>query len=181
MEADKCELYFTNEANPESDTIKASFDQKAPGIKLKTKENLTLLGAPIHPEASESIMREKLESLELMGERLEMMDAHDALFLLKNVFAIPKLTYFLRTAPFFKYQTILELYNDSMRDILEKILNIKLEDKAWQQSSLPVALGGLGIRWATDISLPAFLSSAHGAQQGMMKLLPTNLREDRPL
>lgn len=35
-----------------------------------------------------------------------------------------------------------------------------------------MASGGLGIRLATDIALPAFLSSAHGASGGMSQLLP---------
>ena len=90
---------------------------------------------------------------------------------------MPKLTYFLRTSPFFKMPETLGLYNNQLRNSLETILNIKLDDLAWQQSSLPVAFGGLGIRWATDIALPAFLSSAHGAQGGVKKLLPQEMRE----
>ena len=84
------------------DAIKRRFESRTPGIKILSNANLTLLGAPLTKEASDEIMRSKLEALQRMGERLRMIDAHDALFLLKNCFAIPKLTYFLRTAPFFQ-------------------------------------------------------------------------------
>ena len=71
-----------------------------------------------------------------------------------------------------KYSETLRLYDEQLRLGLEKVLNFKMQDEAWGQGCLPVANGGLGIRRATDLSLPAFLSSAHGAQQGMRKLLP---------
>ena len=44
------------------------------------------------------------------------------------------------------------------------------EDKL-AQSSLPVKFGGLGICKATDLALPAFLASAHGASTGVLGLL----------
>ena len=50
-----------------------------------------------------------------------------------------------------------------MRDSLEKILNVKLSGEVWIQSTLPVASGGLGIHLASELALPAFLSSGHGS------------------
>ena len=47
-----------------------------------------------------------------------------------------------------------------------------MEENAWSQSSLPVKRGGLGIRMATDLSLPAFISSAIGAKETVRTLLP---------
>jgi hypothetical protein len=35
-----------------------------------------------------------------------------------------------------------------------------MDEKAWLQSSLPVSKGGLGLRHATDISVPAFMASS---------------------
>ena len=43
----------------------------------------------------------KLENLKLMASRLEQIDKHDALFLLRQCFAIPKVMYFFRTGPCF--------------------------------------------------------------------------------
>ena len=58
---------------------------------------------------------------------------------------------------------------------LENILNVKLESESWAQSTLPVSKGGLGVRYASDIALPAFLSSAHGATLGANAFLPEQI------
>ena len=57
------------------------------------------------------------------------------------------------------------------------LLNGKLEEEAWQQCTLPVSKGGLGIRLPTDLDLPTFLSSAFRAAQGAATLLPEKLLE----
>ena len=66
-------------------------------------------------------------------------------------------------------------YDQQLRSGLENILNVKLEDKPWLQSTLPVCKGGLGIRLASDLALPAFLSSSHGAASGGNSLLPEQI------
>ena len=50
-------------------------------------------------EAGDEVFRKKFVDLQRMGQRLREIDRHDALFLLRHCFAIPKVTYFLRTAP----------------------------------------------------------------------------------
>ena len=123
----KCELY---PINPESERCKNAleeFNKISPGVKLKKKENLTLLGAPIFPEGIKNSLEPKLENLKLMANRLKEIDAHDALFLLRNCFSIPKLTYFLRTSPCFLNKEILERYDSIIKDSLENILNVKLD------------------------------------------------------
>jgi len=63
-----------------------------------------------------------------------------------------------------------------IRSTLQSVLNVALSDEAWEQATLPVANGGLGIRRATDITLPAFLSSIAGSQELISQLLPQNLQ-----
>ena len=53
------------------------------------------------------------------------------------------------------------------RYTLEKILNISLSTSCWEQSSLPVKFGGLGIRSAQDIALPALLSFLYACMTNM--------------
>ena len=110
-----------------------------------------------------------------MVDRLAQIDAHDALFLLRHCFAIPKLMYFLRCAPTFLFKEVLQDYDNHLRLGLENILNVKLEEKSWLQSTLPVSKGGLGIRLTSDLALPAFLSSAHGTILGANSLLPDHI------
>ena len=107
-------------------------------------------------------IREKVEALERLGERLKRLTAHDALLLLRNCFALPKLMYILRTAPCFRLPA-LQSYDDCLREIVSHVTNNNMErgDSAWEQATLPVGLGGLGIRSAVDVAPSAYLSSAH--------------------
>ena len=47
-----------------------------------------------------------------------------------------------------------------MKDCLESITNCRLDSSTFRQASLPVKLGGLGIRRTEDVCLPAFISSS---------------------
>ena len=105
-------------------------------VKLLQNKDLTLLGAPILPEAIITV----LESLMLMSDRLIQIDAHEALFLLWNCFSIPKVTYFLNMAPCFFKRGILQAYDNLIWVSLQKILNIQLEETSWNQCTLPINL-----------------------------------------
>jgi hypothetical protein len=60
---------------------------------------------------------------------------------------------------------------------LERILNLRLIDLQWCQSTLPIRFGGLVIRRISDICLPAFLSSIHGVQKLVSLLLNSKNKE----
>ena len=69
-------------------------------------------------------------------------------------------------------------YDQSIRGALSNILNLKLiEESVWNQCTLPVKDGGLGIRSAQDLSLPAFLSSYTASIQIAHSMLPYGLRD----
>ena len=55
------------------------------------------------------------------------------------------------------------------------MLNVDLTDDIWRQATLPVSKGGLGVRLAFDLALPAFLSSVNGAAELTLQLLPARL------
>ena len=139
---------------------------------------MTLLGAPILPAAIETVLTKKLENLKLMAGRLSEIDAHEALLLLRHCFSIPKVTYVLRTSPSFKKKAILNKYDNQIRNALQKILNIQMNDEPWNQSTLPINLGGLGLKLASEVALPAFLSSAYGASTTVHDLLPLCIKSD---
>ena len=98
--------------------------------------------------------------MKCLQDRLKILTTHDAFFLLRNCFAIPKLLYILRTSPCFDSPLLFD-FDAVLRDILRTVLNISLTDQVWQQATLPPSFGGLGIRLPSDISLPAYLSSVH--------------------
>ena len=142
-----------------------------PGIKLIQPEELTLLGAPVLPSANGKVLGAKLVSLKTLTERLKQLHEHDALYLLKNCMAIPKLLYFLRTAPCFLNPELLAEYDEAIKIGLENILNVKMTDQIWDQASLPTKLGGFGIRKTTELAISGYLSSVSAVEQGVKDLL----------
>ena len=177
----KCELFEINPSPNNSDNAYLKFCEASTGqckVKLLSDHDLTLLGAPILPAAIESVLNKKLEDLKLMTDRLTEIDAHEALFLLRHCFSIPKMTYVLRTSPCFMENLILKNYDDLIKSALQKILNISLSEEPWNQCTLPINLGGLGLKMASEVSLPAFLSSAFGAVQIVKALLPLCIKDE---
>jgi hypothetical protein len=177
----KSEIMIINEDPLTSQQIMDRFLAITPGIKRIYNEDLTLLGSPINKESMEKIMLPKLESLKLMTSRLETIDSHEALFLLKNAFSIPKLTYFMRTSHLFLEPHILEKFDKVLQESLQTILNTKLDESSWNQASLPVTFGGIGVRKSQDVALPAFISSVYGAQETVENLLPIRIAQEKPV
>ena len=145
---------------------------RIPGAKVLEPSAASLLGAPIgNGESVSEAIQHKLHLLHTMGERLHHISAHDALLLLRNSFAIPKLLYLLRSAPSF-LSTKLEEYDTELRSIVSAIANTKLDDTAWSQASLPVKAGGLGIRSDVHLAPSAFLSSTSASKDLVNCILP---------
>ncbi|KAF2885104.1 hypothetical protein ILUMI_21068 [Ignelater luminosus] len=130
-------------------------------------------GAPVFEEAFLEFTTEKFKSLETMINRLIGLPSHVAYFLLKNCFAIPKLTYLLRTSPAWKFPEWCSASDNKLKNGLESILNIQLDCVQWTQASLPIKSGGLGIRKITDIALPAFLASTFGVHALVNLICPS--------
>ena len=147
---------------------------------MVNRENLLLLGAPICDEAIEGVLEEKLQDLQRMTERLTTIDSHDTVFLLRSCYGIPKLTYFLRSAPTYRTFATLQEYDQVMKKCLESIINLGQE--TWTQSSLPVKQRQKeGIRKATDLALSAFLSTAFSSSHGASALLPGDIKMENTL
>ena len=111
-----------------------------------------------------------------MGERLPLLEAHDALWLLRHAFSLQKLLYVLRSAPCF-LPSLLESFDLTLRTMLESICNVKLGDTSWLQASLPINSGGLGIRSAVMLAPTAFLASAAGSALISQTILPSRMHQ----
>ena len=101
------------------------------------------------------------------------MPAHDSLFLIKNALVIPKLMYILLSSPCFDNAELIH-YDNDLRHMLSKILNIYLSDDRWEQASLPVWLGGLVVS-AVLLSPSAYLASTTGSASHINRLLWENI------
>ena len=148
----------------------------ARGISLSqcTTKTACLLGAPLFKDGIDQALANKCDELKTMTKRLSLLPAHDSLYLLRNALAIPKLLYILRTAPCFSSVELMR-YDDTLRDSLQTILNVTLDETCWRQASLPVWAGGLGIRSAVMLAPSAFIASAAGTASLVSSLLPATL------
>ena len=138
----------------------------------------TLLGSSVGDVSSVSdVLRAKAEMLKKMGDRLQHLSAHDAILLLKHSFALPKLLYNLRTAPCFLSPALQE-YDELLKSIVGHITNIHFteDDPAWTQATLPVKLGGLGIRSAVQLAPSAFLASAAASSDLVHRIIPRHFQ-----
>ena len=144
-----------------SQEARESMLSSLPGALVVENEEATLLGSPIGGvSAISTTIREKVDVLKIMGGRLAHLATHDALLLIKHSFALPKLLHCLRTAPCFLSPGLQE-YDNHLKTIVSEITNIHFpnESPSWSQATLPVRLGGLGIRSAVQVAPSAYLAS----------------------
>jgi hypothetical protein len=118
-----------------------------------------LLGAPLFAGNSlNDALQLKLEELNRFSTNIRSISAHDALLLMKYSFSSPRILHLLRCSPCHDNQILLQIDN-LFRNNISHIANVDLSETQWSQASLPARFGGLGIRRATSLALPAFLSS----------------------
>ena len=107
--------------------------------------------------------------------------------------ALPKVMFNLRAVNTMDHQDVLAQYDSITRGALSRILGTPVSDLQWAQSKLPVAMGGLGLRAATDhasVAPATSLISAHSLVNDLLgqgelaqgelalPLLPLPLLED---
>ena len=143
-----------------------------PGAREINSSSAVLLGSPIGDVNSISdAISQKLHLLQTMADRLQHIPSHDALVLLRNSFAIPKLLHLLRSSPSFLSSRLKDC-DLTLRSAISTITNSHLDDDAWTQASLPVKAGGLGIRSAVHLAPSAFLSSTSACNKLVHHILP---------
>ena len=152
----KCELTILNGVDPGG--TESLFRGILPGVRVVQGDECSLLGAPVSPAGIPEVLLGKKEDLDLLISKLEVVDNHQAFVLLRNAFAIPKLQYVLRASPAYACSGGLRSFDFSLREALARITNVEMKNDSWVQATLPV---GLGCRGASDVALPAFLSSMH--------------------
>ena len=114
-----------------------------------------------------------------MVSRLKEIDSHEALFLLRHCFGIPKLTHHLRSSPCFLIPEVLEHFNKVLKESVVDILNISLSEMSYNQLTLPISKGGLGLRLVTEIAISGYLSSVCATESIVNLLLPEHISNQR--
>jgi hypothetical protein len=96
--------------------------------------------------------------------------------LLRSCFSFPKLAYSLRTVDVLQHQQFLNNFDSAVRVALEAILGAPLTPAQWAQASLPIHLGGVGLRRAGGHGAAAYLSSLSASDHLVQEIraLPTS-------
>jgi len=167
LNTNKCEVIMEDFSKlDEIDTFKDF-------IRVDNAE-MTLLGAPVlKGSAHDAAIKLKIHDLSRDIERLTLQ-THDALVILKNSLAIPKLLYLLRTSDCGD-NPLLSEFDNILRSGLTSILNVDLSENKWTQASQPVGDESLGIRSAQTLAPSAFLASAASTFQLQQSILPESI------
>lgn len=112
-----------------------------------------------------------------LTEKLKQISSHSAYYLLRFSITTPRLIFFLRGSPMWRNFSGLQHYDEVLKNSSESLFNLHLTEKAWIQSSLPIKKG-IGIRYASDIALPCFLSSMYNVSTLLNQLLHETYRHD---
>jgi len=165
----KCEVIMEDFTAIPTSSVLNSF------LKVE-KAEMTLLGSPVlKGMAQDAAISHKIDELKRAVDRLSLLHSHDALVLLKNCLAMPKLLYTLRTSDC-SNNPLLAQFDNTLKAALSAILNVDLSDDQWAQASLPVRNGGLGIRSAQMLAPSAFLASAASTLELQQSILPPSIQ-----
>jgi hypothetical protein len=145
---------LTNDCNGRIN--QSAVQQLSPDIQFLRSEELSLLGSPLHPDAAATAIEKKTSAIRLLTSRLGELQAHQALFILKNCPWTPKVLYVLRSSPAWMRTDNLMEFDDMLRVSLANISNTDMSDVVRRQATLPVSRGGLGIRRTRSSSLSGF-------------------------
>jgi hypothetical protein len=121
-----------------------------------------LLGSPIGTkDFMLEVVNQRISKIEetIVAKLSSIADPQVQLCLLRSCLSLPKLMYTLRTCKPSILQSAYARFDDIQHSALEDILGASLTPNAWRQASLPVSLGGLGLRSASSHAEAAYLSS----------------------
>lgn len=165
----KCEVVS------DSQEFSAALTALLPGCKLVSKSDCTLLGAPIGLSAAVSCIDRRAATLKSITPRLAAIDRHDAFTLLRVSLGHPRMGYDIRAGSSYAAEPSLGAYDKTLREAFEVAACVSVDDRVWEQATLPPLLGGIGLRSVTDHALPSFLASCSSTEK-----LPSLLCKDLP-
>ena len=92
-------------------------------------------------------------------DRLKLICAQDALILLRVSFSAPSVQHLMRCSPSVDNPALVD-FDKLLRCAVSHLTNCDLTDEQWSQASLPIKMGGLGVRQVFSLALPAYLAAA---------------------
>ena len=125
------------------------------------RSGFEILGAPI---GCDRFIREtldkKVDKISAIIDKLHLIDNLQAEYcLLRSCLSLPKFEYIARTTHPSLHAESMSRFDDLMREALGSVVGRPLEDKQWDQASLPVSKGGMGLRRGVLHSPASYISS----------------------
>jgi hypothetical protein len=167
----KCEVTLFGGSEADQLSTMEKFLEKFPEISRPLVEDLYYLGAPLTIEATPTAIIKATSSAQSLTNRLSILPSHQALYLLTNCLGPVKLLYTLRTSRAYNFPGLLSSFDEIIRDSLCSICNTDIVSSIWTQASLPISLGGLGIRRAEELALPAFIASVYSVHDTISNII----------
>jgi len=134
MNFSKCEIISGPSSNVPPDGLS--------NFRRVEVDQAILLGSPLSGKGSmDESLDSRIRSLQAASSRLRLLQAHDALLILKNSLSLPSLLHILRSAPCSGHPALLK-FDEVLRESLSAVLNVTLNEAQWTQASLPVREGG---------------------------------------
>ena len=94
----KCELLLINHTDINKPQTSKLFQDQFPSLTIPDSTHWQLLGSPLHQVSAPVHLKAKIKVLDSITENFEVIEPHQAFFILKNCLSIPKLTYLLHSA-----------------------------------------------------------------------------------
>ena len=133
-----------------------------------------LLGSPIFGTEDwiAKSVNNKVEKILSMQAHLDDLDDPQVeLHLLRSCLSQCKLNSLLRTLPSDLAPEAFKRFDAGLRHSLETITHSSLDDQTWKQATLPIRLGGLGLRESSSSASAAFVGSRNTTRSLTASLL----------
>lgn len=152
----KCELAVLGGSASDRQGVQKLFLNAFPELTIPARKDFTYLGSPLTDEAIGPALERSIASASFMMKRLKILPAHQAFHLLRVCMGPTKILHLLRSGRAYKNLGRLQEFDVAVRDCLTEITNNNIEKTAWIQATLPISMGGIGIRRACELALPPF-------------------------
>ena len=142
-------------------------------MEVRTTVNFEALGVPIGDTGY--TLQRLLEKVKKQGKLLQeiqcMEDAQKAFSLLFYCCGFGKVVFWGRTVPVDQSRDALAEWDKSMREALDAVVGMRQTDAQWEWSTLPVRLGGCGLRKAEEHREAAYMASRSMTKKDVERLV----------
>ena len=130
-----------------------------PSLSL-AEQGVKVLGTPLgHTEFLKAQLREVINSHSILWERIPSVPDLQSAWLLFVFCAATRANYLLRSVPPDVADEYARDHDDAMRRCMSQLLDVEILDESWAVVSLPLSIGGLGLRNASQMSTLVYWAS----------------------